>query len=143
MQPMGGSPRTGGMWPEQVSRDEFEAKGVGRPTPLASGVTFIPLQVQAAPMGNSDAEDQNDSETPPTLIIRLMVARQLRTIRVPHRTGVALKQYLREAGLIGARMRLALNINGLKRVQMSYVPAAGDTLNMVPPMVPLMEWRNS
>lgn len=143
MQDMGGSPRTGGMWPEQISREEFEAKDVGRPTPLASGVTFIPLQVQAAPMGNSDADDQNDSERPPALIIRVLGPRGVRTHRLPLRRGLSIKHYLREAGLIGARMRLAMNINGMKRVQMSYVPQPGESLNMVPPQKPLLQLRNS
>lgn len=140
---MGGSLRTGGMWPEQISRDEFEAKGVGRPSPLASGVTFIPLQVQASPVGNPEDADQNDSEKPPALLIRLVVAGgQVRTHSVPLRHGLSLKHYLREAGLIGARMRLALNINGKKRVQMSYVPQVGETLNMVPPQRPLLQLRS-
>ena len=139
---MGGSPSNGGMWPEQISREEFEAKGVGRPTPLASGVTFIPLQVQASPVGNLEDADLNDSEQPPALIIKLIAARQLKVHRLVYRPGLSLKHYLREAGLIGARMRLAMNIDGKKRVQMTYVPRPGEVLNMVPPAVPLLQLRS-
>lgn len=118
-------------------------KDAGRPTPLASDVAFIPLQVSAAPVGNPANADLNDAGESPALIIRLIVARQLRTHRIAYRAGQSLRYYLREAGLIGARMRLAMNIDGKKRVQMTYVPRPGETLNMVPPMVPLMQLRNT
>lgn len=143
---MGGSLRTGGMWPEQISRDEFMAKDGGRPTPLASGVSFIPLQPQASLVGYPVTAGLDDSEKPPALskfYIRLVVAGVVREHAFSHREGVTVKNYLREAGLVGARMRLALNINGQKRVQMSYVPKAGDVLNMVSPQVPLQRLRET
>lgn len=139
---MGGSPNTGGMWAEQAPASFF-SNDAGRPTPLASDVAFIPLLVQATPQGNAECADSNDSEQPPALIIKLMAAQQLRVHRVAYRAGQSLKYYLREAGLIGARMRLAMNIDGKKRVQMTYVPRPGETLNMVPPAVPLMRLRNT
>lgn len=138
---MGGSPMFGGMWPEQASAELF-ASDAGRPAPPASDAAFIPLQVQAAPVGNPVAANLLDSDEPPALFIRLVVAGQTRTHRLAFREGLALKYYLREAGLIGARMRLALNIDGKKRVQMTYVPKLGESLNMVPPQRPLLQLRS-
>lgn len=139
---MGGTSGNGGMWVEQAPASYF-TNDAGRPTPLASDVAFIPLRVQPSPEGYSDSDDTHASTEPPALIIRLIIARQLRTHRVAYRPGWSLKHYLREVGLIGARMRLAMNIDGVKRVQMSYVPKQGETLNMVPPARPLMQLRNT
>lgn len=139
---MGGSPMFGGMWTEQAPASFF-SNGAGRPAPPASSAAFIPLQVQVAPVGNPAAANLPDSDEPPALLIRLIVAGQLRTHRIPFREGLSLKHYLREAGLIGARMRLALNIDGKKRVQMTYVPKLGETLNMVPPQRPLLQLRST
>lgn len=139
---MGGSPMFGGMWIEQAPAELFTSDA-GRPALPASDAAFIPLQVQAAPVGNPVFADLLDSEEPPALIIRLMVAGQTRTHRLPYHQGWSLKHYLRQAGLIGARMRLALNIDGLKRVQMSYVPKLGEVLNMVPPQRPLLQLRSA
>lgn len=139
---MGGSPMFGGMWIEQATAELFTSDA-GRPAPPASDAAFIPLQVQAAPVGNPAAANLLDSDEPPALIIRLMVAGQTRTHRLPYRQGWSLKHYMRQAGLIGARMRLALNIDGSKRVQMSYVPRVGEVLNMVPPQRPLLQLRSA
>lgn len=139
---MGGSPRNGGMWAEQASASYF-TNDAGRPTLPASDVAFIPLRVQSSPEGYSDSGDTHASAEPPALFIKLVVAGQVRTHRLAHRAGLSLKHYLREAGLIGARMRLALNIDGIRRVQMSYVPRAGETLNMVPPQRPLLQLRSA
>ena len=139
---MGGSPMFGGLWTEQASAGFF-TNDAGRPALPASDAAFIPLQVQAAPMGNSEFASLLGSEKPPALIIRLVVAGQTRTHRLPYQQGLSLKHYLRQAGLIGARMRLALNIDGKKRVQMTYVPKLGETLNMVPPQRPLLQLRSA
>ncbi len=140
---MGGATNDGGMWPEQASAELF-AKDAGRPAPLASGVAFIPLHVQLAAEGKSAVSAHDSSLAPPALFkIRIIVAQQARTHYLPWREGKPVKQYLREVGLIGARMRLALNIDGRKRVTMAYVPKAGEVLNMVPVQRPLLQLRDT
>jgi hypothetical protein len=130
------------MWAEQAPASYF-TNDAGRPTPPASDVAFIPLRVQPALEGYPESDDTHASDVPPALFIKLVVAGQVRTHRLTHRAGLSLKHYLKEAGLIGARMRLALNIDGVRRVQMSYVPRAGETLNMVSPQRPLMQLRSA
>lgn len=140
---MGGSTEIGGMWPEQAPA-ELYAKDAGRPTLLASDVAFIPLHVQPSLEGYSGGDDIDDLAEPPALFtIRVVVAGKVRTHRLRWRRGLQLKQYLREAGLIGARMRLALNIDGRKRVSMSYIPSCGESLNMVPPQLPLFQLKDA
>ena len=137
---MGDSTDIGGMWPEQAPASFF-AKDAGRPAPLASGVAFIPLHVQASPEGYTGEDGVDEPLESPALFIKLIVAGQTRTHRLPWKEGKQLKLYLREAGLIGARMRLALNIDGRKRVTMAYVPRLGEQLNMVPVQRPLLQLR--
>lgn len=140
---MGGATNVGGMWPEQASAELF-AKDAGRPTPLASGVAFIPSHVIPAPEGYPDTGTHDTSLAPPALFkIRVVVAGQLRMHQLPWRRGKSIKQYLRDVGLVSARMRLALNIDGRKRVTMAYVPRNGESLNMVPSQRPLLQLRDA
>ncbi len=139
---MGGSTEFGGMWPEQASAELF-ANDAGRPTLPAGDVAFIPLRVQPLPEGHTDEGNTDELLEPPALfkIRRIGPGGRAQLHCLPWRPGLQLKHYLREAGLIGARMRLALNIDGLRRVTMAYVPKLGESLNMVPPQRPLLQLR--
>lgn len=140
---MGGSTEIGGMWPEQVSAELF-ANNAGRPTLPAGDVAFIPLHGPLELEGNSSEGTIDEPSEPPALFkIRIVVGGQTRTHRLAWRAGLSLRHYLREVGLIGARMRLALNIDGQRRVNMAYVPKLGESLNMVAPQRPLYQLRDT
>lgn len=140
---MGGSTEFGGMWPEEATA-ELWTNGVGRPALPAGGVSLIPLPGQPSTEGYSEDGNLDEPLEPPALFkIRLIVGGQVRTHRLRWAEGRSLRQYLREAGLISARLRLALNIDGRKRVSMSYVPRCGESLNMVSPQRPLHQLRDT
>lgn len=142
---MGGSPRTGGMWAEQAPASYF-TNDAGRPTLPASDVAFIPLLVQAAPMGNSESADSYDSEKPPALFVRIrfLFAGSLRFVEVPWQYGLTLSQAFHVARKKDSLFRLinprvfARVVGNQRTRSLSHVLKAGDEVRLNPPAKPML-----
>ena len=107
--------------------------GVGAPTPLASGVTFEPLQVLPTLVGNSEADDLTDEEGAPAQLEVSYVGHGGRQItkRVVFCAGLSVHHYLKQTHTTHIRTHSKLLV-GEKQVRMNYVPKLGEHIRLQP-----------
>lgn len=138
----------GGMWLGQASTEflssAFNTEASSSP---AGEDVFVPLQVSPTPMGNSEADDLNDSEESPAqfVSIRFMSPTGMRTCRVPWHRGMTVSSALRDAGRRDSVFRLqqgswmrSARVVGSQRVRMNYPLKPGDLLKLNPTSKPFL-----
>ena len=90
---------------------------------------FEPLSVQAP---EEPQEAPQEPQGPASYVrIRYPTPVGMREKRLEYRRGLSAKHYLREARLIGMRMRLSLRDGENHRVRLNYVPTEFETLSLV------------
>lgn len=103
--------------------------GSGRPPPAeVANFRFEPLAVSAPAEAGPEPEPEGPAHY---VALRYSTPMGMKEKRLEYRPGLSAKYYLREARLIGMRMRLSLRNGENRRVRLNYVPSERETISLV------------
>lgn len=114
----------------QISDGEQIFFGIGRPPPAeVRSFVFEPLDVQSP---EEPLSPRGEDPGPVRYIaVRYPTPVGMKEHRLEYRPGLSAKHYLREARLIGMRMRMSLRNGRNQRVRLNYVPSECETISLV------------